>query len=108
MTPIELTDATWDDAVLGSDLLVLVDFWAPWCVPCKKVSPIVESAGERHAGRLVAATLDVDQHPSAAQRYSVLSLPTLIVFKGGEPVERLHGAVSEKKLEKALVRHLAD
>lgn len=108
MPALELTDATWDDDVLGSEVPVLVDFWAPWCVPCKKVSPIVESLGERHMGKLVAAKLDVDEHPASAQRYDVLSLPTLIVFKGGEPVERLHGAVSEKKLEKALSKHLGD
>ena len=106
MASLELTDETWDDAVLASSLPVLVDFWAPWCVPCKKVSPVVESLGEKHAGRLVAAKLDVDEHPVSAQRYDVLSLPTLIVFKGGEPVERLHGAVSEKKLAKALAPHL--
>lgn len=104
----ELTDSAWDESVLQADVPVLVDFWAEWCVPCKKVAPVVEKLGERHGSQLSVGSLDVDAHPACAQRYDVLSLPTLILFKSGEPVERLHGAVSEKKLEKALAPHLAD
>lgn len=105
---LELSDAAWDDSVLGAALPVLVDFRAPWCVPCTKVAPVVKTLGERHRGKLVVGSLDVDDHPASAARYDVLSLPTLILFKAGEPVERLHGAVSEKKLEKALASHLTE
>lgn len=104
----ELTDGSWSEVVDAAGLPVLVDFWAPWCVPCKKVAPVVAGLAERHEGRLAVGSLNVDEHPAAAARFDVLSLPTLIVFKGGAPVERLHGAVSEKKIEKALAQHLGE
>ena len=106
--PIDVTEAEWDARVLGEALPVLVDFWAPWCVPCKKMEPAIHDLAARYAGRLVVARLDVDAEPRAAGRYDVLSLPTVILFQDGEPRERIAGAVKPKRLEAAVVAHLPD
>ncbi len=104
--PVAVTDADWDARVLGGDTPVLVDFWAPWCAPCRKVEPIVRDLAARYEGRLRVARLNVDDEPRAAGRYEVLSLPTLILFRGGEPVERIAGAVKAARLERAVAAHL--
>lgn len=92
--------------VLGADLPVLVDFWAPWCAPCRKVAPLVRDLGERYAGRLRVASVNVDEQPGVASAYDVLSLPTLILFVAGAPVERLAGAVKPARLETAVTPYL--
>jgi thioredoxin 1 len=104
--PVAVTDADWEARVLAGDVPVLVDFWAPWCVPCRKVEPVVRDLAAHYAGRLTVARLNVDDEPRAAGRYDVLSLPTLILFRDGEPVERLAGAVKRARLERALAAHL--
>ena len=104
--PVAVTDADWDATVLGGDQPVLVDFWAPWCVPCRVVEPALHTLAARYAGRLTVARLNVDDEPRAAARYDVLSLPTLILFRDGEPVERLAGAVRRARLERAVAVHL--
>lgn len=85
---------------------MLVDFWAPWCVPCAKVEPMVEELGERLAGRLAVGAVDIDAEPGVAGRYQVLSLPTLILFKGGAAVERISGLPKRERLETLVERHL--
>jgi thioredoxin 1 len=102
----ELTDEAFAARVLAAEQPVLVDFWAPGCVPCRKVSPLVREVGRRFADRLAVAALNVDQHPRSAGAYDGLSVPTLILFKGGHPVERLAGAVSRERLERAIASHL--
>ena len=92
--------------VLASAEPVLVDFWAPWCKPCLKIAPHVEELGRRYAGRLRVAKLDIDAHPGPASRYDVLSIPTLILFRGGEPVARVVGAVRPGKLERTIAPFL--
>jgi thioredoxin 1 len=104
--PVPVTDADWEARVLAGDVPVLVDFWAPWCVPCRKVEPVVRDLAARYAGRLTVARLNVDEEPRAAGRYHVLSLPTLILFRGGEPIERLTGAIRPAHLERAVAAHL--
>ena len=104
--PVAVTDADWDATVLGGDQPVLVDFWAPWCVPCRVVEPALHTLAARYAGRLTVARLNVDDEPRAAARYDVLSLPTLILFRDGRPVERLAGAVRPARLERAVAVHL--
>ena len=100
----ELDEATFDEAIAGEPLLV--DFWAPWCRPCKALEPILEEL-EREADGVAFAKLDIDASPETAARYDVLSIPTVIVFAGGEPRETVVGARSRKHFERALARWLA-
>jgi thioredoxin 1 len=104
--PVAVTDADWEATVLAGQVPVLVDFWAPWCVPCRKVEPIVAELAARYDGRLTVARLNVEEAPRSAGRYDVLSLPTLILFRDGEPVERIAGAVKAARLERAVTAHL--
>ncbi len=99
---IELTDATFDAEVLDADLPVLVDFWAAWCVPCKMVAPVVESLAEEFAGKLKVGKLDVDHHQRAAAQYGIMSIPTLMVFKNGEPVKKIVGFKPKDEMKKLL------
>jgi len=100
--PIVLTEDTFEEEVLNSQEAVLVDFWAPWCGPCKMIGPIVEEL----AGKMKVSKLNVDEHGSIATKFGVFSIPTLIVFKGGEPVERLVGFMPKPKLLEKLNAHM--
>jgi thioredoxin 1 len=84
--------------VLESDLPVMVDFWAEWCVPCRMIAPIVERLAQRYAGRLKVVKLDVDANQDLAIEYQVMSIPTLLFFKNGQPVDRIIGAVGEQAI----------
>jgi thioredoxin 1 len=93
---MEVNSANFRREVLESDLPVMVDFWAEWCVPCRMIAPIVERLAERYAGRLKVAKLDVDRNQDLAIEYQVMSIPTLLFFKNGQVVDRLIGAVGEQ------------
>ena len=93
-----LTTATFDEAVAGTDQPVVVDFWAEWCGPCKMIAPILSEIATEQAGHLTVAKLNVDENPEIAMRYSVMSIPTLIVFRGGEVQKRLVGAKGKGQL----------
>jgi thioredoxin 1 len=95
---VTVSDATFDNEVLGSGTPVLVDFWAPWCGPCRMIAPVVEALAGEYQGQLVVAKLNVDDNPATAQRYQVMGIPTLILFRGGEPVERFVGYMSKEDL----------
>jgi thioredoxin 1 len=97
----ELTDATFDDEVLKSERPVVVDFWAPWCGPCKAVEPILADLAEATAGRVEFAKLNIDENFETAARYGVLSIPTAILFEGGEARESVVGARSRLHYEEA-------
>jgi thioredoxin 1 len=95
---VHTTDATFSQDVLKSDKPVLLDFWAEWCGPCKMISPILEEIASENAGKVRIAKLNVDDNPDAARRYEVMSIPTLIVFRDGQPVTRMIGAKGKGQL----------
>ncbi len=103
---IELTQANFDKEVLDASLPVLVDFWAPWCGPCKMVGPIVKELSEEYSGRLKVGKLNTDESPVLADRYGIRSIPTLIIFKDGKVIEQLVGALPKSQLQEIIVRHL--
>ena len=104
--PVVLTTDTFEQEVLKSDQPVLVDFWAPWCGPCKMIAPVVEELATDLAGKVKVAKLNVDENGETATKYGVFSIPTLIVFKGGKAVERLVGFQPKPKLMEKLKAHL--
>ena len=105
--PFAVSDATFDEKVLKSDLPVLVDFWAEWCMPCKMIAPIVEELSNEYDGQVGFAKLDVDSNPSTAMTYGVRSIPTLLIFKGGQPVDQIVGAVPKGALKKKIDSSIA-
>ncbi|HZU48215.1 MAG TPA: thioredoxin [Mycobacterium sp.] len=102
--PVEVSDASFATEVLSSKTPVLVDFWATWCGPCRMVAPVLEEIAAEKAGQLTVAKLDVDANPETARDFQVVSIPTLILFKDGQPVKRIVGA----KGKAALLRELSD
>ena len=95
---IQLTDATFDEEIRGADVQVLVDFWAEWCGPCKMVAPILDEIAGEQNGKLRIGKLNVDDNPGVAQRFEVMAIPTLILFKDGEVQKRLVGAKGKGQL----------
>jgi thioredoxin 1 len=89
---LDLSDATFEQEVLHADRPVVVDFWAPWCGPCRAVEPVLRQLESEHGGRVTFARLDIDENLQTASRYDVLSIPTVILFEGGEPRETVVGA----------------
>ena len=102
-----VTDAEFQAEVLDSDTLVLVDFWAEWCVPCHMVSPVVEEIARDHADRMKAVKLNVDDNPVTARDYGVMSIPTLIVFKDGKEQARVIGARGKDAILREIEPHFA-
>jgi thioredoxin 1 len=88
---VQVTDQNFETTVGGSTQLILVDFWATWCAPCKMLRPVVEELATEYEGRVVVAELDVDANPLTASKFGVLSIPSLILFRGGKPAERIVG-----------------
>ncbi|TDD90210.1 thioredoxin [Actinomadura rubrisoli] len=105
-SPITVTDATFDDQVLKSDTPVLVDFWADWCGPCRMIAPVLEQIAEEQDGKIRIAKLDYDANPQTPQKYGVMGLPTLLLYKNGEVVEQIVGAKPKRALLKVIEPHL--
>ncbi|TVQ36189.1 MAG: thioredoxin [Spirochaetaceae bacterium] len=103
---VELTAANFDREVLSSDVPVIVDFWAEWCMPCKMVAPVLQELAGAYAGKLKVGKVNVDDQAELAARYSIVSIPTLLLFKGGEQVGQQVGAAPRPKIEQLIKPHL--
>lgn len=107
MAALTVTDATWAEEVLGSDIPVLVDFWAPWCAPCRQVAPIVEELAVQFAGRVKVAKLNTDDNQATTAAYGIVSIPTINIYVGGELVRSIVGGRPRQVLAKELEDVLA-
>jgi len=101
-----VTDTTFDQEVLKAEVPVLVDFWAPWCGPCKAVAPVVEDLCKEYEGRLKVVKLNTDENPKTAQAYTIRGIPSLYLFKCGQVVEQVVGAVPKSTLATAINKHV--
>ena len=99
---VEVSDSSFDEQVLKSSVPVLVDFWAPWCGPCKTIAPVVDELATQYEGRIKVVKINVDDNKDAAMRYNVRGIPNLILFKDGESVEQIVGAVAKQELINAI------
>ncbi len=103
---VNLTDASFRHEVLDSELPVLVDFWAPWCGPCKMIVPLLEELAKAYEGRIKIVKLNVDDNPDSPSRYSIMSIPTLIFFNKGKVMEQLVGALGKTELKRKIEEYL--
>ena len=102
--PFHLTDANFGEAV-KRNLLVLVDFWAPWCGPCRALAPTIEELAKEYAGKVLVAKLNVDENPDTAEQFQIFSIPTVVVIKNGSEVERIVGLCTKQRYIDALEKH---
>ena len=106
MATVQITDADFQQQVTQNDKAVLVDFWAEWCQPCKVMEPALEAISDEMADKLVVAKLNVDENPETAQQFQVMSIPTMILFKDGQAVDQLVGAMPKDAVVNKLSPHL--
>ena len=100
--PLAIDDSNFDEIVLQSKIPVMVDFWAPWCQPCLVIAPILDELAEEYNGRVTIARVDVDQDREFAATYGIMAIPTLLIFKNGEPITSIIGAKRKQDLKKSL------
>ncbi len=100
--PIDIDDKAFDDKVLKASVPVLVDFWAPWCGPCRAVAPILDELAKEYKGKVTFARLNVDESPQNASKYGISAIPTLLIFKEGKPISQIVGFRPKAELKKAL------
>jgi thioredoxin 1 len=103
--PVEVEDDEFDDFVTGNDVSV-IDFWAPWCGPCDRIEPIIEDLAEELAGKAAFGKVNTDENPEAAQRFGVMSIPTIMVFKDGDAVDQLTGVKPKKEIKETVTQHI--
>jgi thioredoxin 1 len=103
--PVHVTDSSFNDEVKKHSL-ALIDFWAPWCGPCRALAPTIEELNKDYAGRVFVGKLNVDENPKTAECLDVSSIPTMLIFRNGEEVDRIIGCVQKKYIETALRKHL--
>jgi thioredoxin 1 len=102
----QVTDSTFDQEVLESNVPVLVDFWAPWCGPCRMVAPVVDEIAEQYSGQVKVVKVNTDENPNVASRYGIRSIPTLMIFKEGQRVDMVVGAVPKTTLASTLEKYI--
>lgn len=102
----QVTDASFKQDVLESEIPVLVDFWAPWCGPCRMVAPVVDEISQQYEGKVKVVKLNTDENPNVASQYGIRSIPTLMIFKGGQRVDMVVGAVPKTTLANTLEKYL--
>lgn len=105
-TAVQVTDASFKQDVLESEVPVLVDFWAPWCGPCRMVAPVVDEIAQQYEDRVKVVKLNTDENPNVASQYGIRSIPTLMIFKGGQRVDMVVGAVPKTTLANTLEKYL--
>ncbi|MBN3894874.1 MULTISPECIES: thioredoxin [unclassified Nostoc] len=105
-TAAQVTDSSFKQEVLDSDVPVLVDFWAPWCGPCRMVAPVVDEISEQYKGQIKVVKVNTDENPNVASQYGIRSIPTLMIFKGGQKVDMVVGAVPKTTLASTLEKYL--
>merc|ERR1712087_1866 len=103
---IQVNTSTWDEKVLKSSVPVLVDFWAPWCGPCRMIEPSIDQLADEYEGKIAAVKLNTDESPDIATKYGIRSIPTVTIFKNGEKVETVIGAVPKNTLTNTIDKHL--
>jgi len=106
MAEITLNESNWEEEVIKSDIPVMVDFWAEWCMPCRMVSPIVEKISNEYEERIKVGKLNVDENPSIATRYRIMAIPAVLFFKNGNLVDQVVGAVPKRVLEEKVKKVL--
>ena len=106
MSAAAVTDETFEQEVIESQVPVLVDFWAPWCGPCRMVAPVVDEIAEQYSGQVKVVKVNTDENPSVASKYGIRSIPTLMIFKGGQRVDMVVGAVPKTTLASTLEKHI--
>ena len=106
MGAMAVTSANFEAEVLKADTLVMVDFWAPWCGPCKMIAPTVEALAQEYAGRCKVVKLNTDENQDVATRYQIMGIPTLLFIKDGQPVDKVVGAASGQQLKEKIEAHL--
>lgn len=99
---VEINDGNFRDEVVKSNLPVLLDFWASWCMPCKMITPVIEEIANEYRGKLKVGKLNVDDNPATATNFGVMNIPTLILFNKGEEIERIVGVVSKREITKKI------
>ena len=107
MAETTLTDDTFGPEVLKSDIPVMVDFWAEWCAPCRIISPLIEELGCDYEGKIKVGKMNVDEHPKTPATYGIMSIPTIILFKGGKPLDTLIGVQPKDNFKKSIDAALA-
>jgi thioredoxin 1 len=103
---VAVTDSSFDQDVINSEVPVLVDFWAPWCGPCRMVAPVVDEIAEQYEGKIKVVKLNTDENPNVASQYGIRSIPTLMLFKGGQRVDVVVGAVPKATLANTIEKYL--